>query len=143
MNFLNSFVISVSASCILIGVLYTITPGGEITKTIKYLFALIFIISIITAAKITVKNADFELQVETPEVKSQEEMQIAAAEYIYSYALQKNSINFSKITVCTDKSEDGSIKISKVIIYSNCERAEILKALGGNAEKSEVVIINE
>lgn len=143
MNFLNSFVISASASCILIGILYTITPNGEITKTIKYLFALIFIISIITAAKITVKNADFDFEFETPETNSQEEMQIAAAEYIYSYALQKNSINFSKITVCTDKLDDGSIKISKVIIYSNCEKSEILKALGENAQKSEVEIINE
>ena len=143
MNFLNTFIISICATCILTGALYTLTPNGEISNTIKYLFALIFLVSIIAAAKITIKNVDIDFATQTAPEKSSEEMQIAAAEYIYSYALQKNSIIFSKITVCTDKLEDGSIKISKVIIYSNCEKEKILKALGGNAQKSEVEIINE
>lgn len=143
MNFLNTFIISICATCILTGALYTLTPNGEISNTIKYLFALIFLVSIIAAAKITIKNVDIDFAAQTATNKSSEEMQIAAAEYIYSYALEKNSINFSKITVCTDKLEDGSIEISKVIIYSNCEKEKILKALGGNAQKSEVEIINE
>lgn len=143
MNSFNSFIVTVCACCILIGILYIISPNGEISKTVKYLLSLVFIITVVGATKITVKTADLDFTVSQSEDISSEQLQISAAEYVYSYALTENGINFREITVCTDKSEDGSIVISKVIIYSDCEKEKIMQALGSNAEIREVEIVNE
>ena len=52
-------------------------------------------------------------------------------------------INFKEINFYTDKLEDGSIVINKVVINSDCRKEEILKALGELAKTREVEIINE
>ncbi len=143
MNSLTSFFTAFCAGCVLIGALYIICPDGNIGKSVKYVFSLVFLIIIISAANITVKNIDFDFPNIQADTVTNENMQIASAEYIYSYALNKENIKFSKITVCTDKTEDGSIVINKVIIFSNEEKIKIIKALDVLAEVREVEIINE
>lgn len=143
MQFLASFFSAFCAACIFIGALHIICPEGNMKKPIKYVLSLVFLVVIITAAKIPIKNVEIDLATETYSPQSYETMQITAAEYVYSYTLKQQSINFSKITVCTDKSDKESINISKVIIYSNCEKQKIIKALGVLAKVREVEIINE
>lgn len=143
MSGLTSFFTAFCAGCILIGALYIICPEGNIGKSVKYVFSLVFLIIIISAANISIKKIDFDFETASADTVSQENMQIASAEYIYSYALTKENINFHKITVCTDKTEDGSIVINKVIIFSNEEKNKIIKALDVLAEVREVEIINE
>ena len=62
---------------------------------------------------------------------------------MYVKVLKSAEINFSEITVCTDKTEDGGIVISKLIIYSDCAEERIRGALGAAAENIEVEIVNE
>ncbi len=131
------------AACVFIGALYIICPEGEMNKSVKYLLSLCFLISIIAAAGVTIKRLDIQVALPEQKVLQAEDMEIYTAEFVYKYALEKAGINFSKITVCTDKTEDGSIVISKVIIYSDCEKEKILLALGQAAENFEVEIINE
>ena len=82
---------------------------------------------------------------ETPEIDTEnyEELQISSAKYVYTYALNSASVNFKEINFYTDKLEDGSIVINKVVINSDCEKQEIIKALGELAKAREVEIINE
>lgn len=143
MGALTSFFTSFCAGCILIGVLHIICPDGNIGKSVKYVFSLVFLIIIISAANITVKKVDFNFPNIQTNLDTQENMQIASAEYIYSYTLRKANINFSKITVCTDKTEDDSIVINKVVIFSNEEKSKIIKALDVLAKVREVEIVNE
>ena len=72
-----------------------------------------------------------------------DETDIAFAKATYSLALQKAGIEFSKIELLTDNSSEDGISISKVVIYSNCERQKILDALGQAAVNFEVEVINE
>lgn len=143
MNMLSQFLTSFCAASIFIGALYMICPDGAMSKSVKYVLSLAFLLTVIAAVGITVKHTDFDFNITQYEVTDTELLDTAAAEYAYTYALNAADINFSKITVCTDKTADGSIVISKVIIYSDCEKSRILSVLGEATNNFEVEIINE
>lgn len=142
MNGLNSILISFCVSCILMGTLYIICPEGKLSKPLQYIFGLLFVVTVISAAKLPfIGNINF-----TPteiSTENYEEMEISSAKYVFSYVLTKSGINFKEISLCTDNLPDGSIVISKVIINSDCENQEIIKALGDLTKTREVEIINE
>ncbi len=141
---MTQFFISFSTGCILIGALYILCPDGNISKPIKHIFSLVFLIIIISAANIPLKNIDFSLPTTTvTESENYENMQISAAKYIYSEALKSENINFREILIYTDKTDDVSIVITKVVIISNEPKEKIIKALEGLSENREVEIINE
>jgi len=142
MNILSSILVSFCAACIFIGALYMLCPDGTMSKTVKYILGLVFLVSVISAAGITVKMPDIDFS--PPDTVNQSaRLDTASAKYVYSYILENAGIDFSEITVCTDKSADGSIIISKVIIRSDCERERILSVLGEAGKNHEVEIINE
>lgn len=143
MNYLASFLTAVCAASVFIGALYILCPEGNMSKTVAYALGLVFILSVTAASGITVKSVDISLPETEYSVDDSEESLVAAAEYVYSYALKSEGIDFSEIEVFTNKSEDGSISISKVRILSSEDRGKIIAALGSTAEALEVEIINE
>lgn len=143
MNFLSSVLITFCAACVFIGALYMLCPDGVMSKPVKYILGLCFLITVISAAGITVKTPDIDFSLPETVTEDTESLEIASAEYVYSYLLTAANIDFSQITVCTDKSDDGSIIINKVIIRSDCQREKIIEALGEAAKNHEVEIINE
>lgn len=143
MNFLSSVLITFCAACVFIGALYMLCPDGVMSKPVKYILGLCFLITVISAAGITVKTPVIDFSLPETVTEDTESLEIASAEYVYSYLLTAANIDFSQITVCTDKSDDGSIIINKVIIRSDCQREKIIEALGEAAKNHEVEIINE
>lgn len=143
MTFINSFLTAFCVACILMGCLYIICPEGKLSKPLQYILSLLFIVIIISCAKPPFPNE--KINFSSPEIntESYEEMQISSARYVYTYALKSAGVNFSEIQFFTDKLEDGSIVINKVVINSDCKEEEILKALGKLAKTREVEIINE
>lgn len=139
---MTQFIISFCAGCILIGSLYIICPEGNISKTIKAVFSLVFLVIVISAANIPLKSIDFSFT-PTTETTNYTDMQTTAAEYVFSYTLAKQNVDFSKLEVYTDISDDNSIVITKVVIVSNESEEKILKALGELNDNREVEIINE
>ncbi len=140
---MTQFFISFSTGCILLGALHILCPGGNLEKPIKHIFTLIFLIIIISSANIPLKNIDFTLPTDTTQTQNYAQMQTYAAEYVYSQILKSEKINFSKISISTDKTSDGSIVITKVVIYSNEDKEKVLKAVSVVAQNREVEIINE
>ena len=143
MNFFSSFASAFCGACVFIGALYMLCPDGVMAKPIKYIFGLIFILSVISAAAIAVPDPDYSLSDTPLSEPASEELNSKAAEYVYAYALRDAGIDFTKITVCTDKTENGSISINKVTICSDCEKDRIIAALGEVAENIEVEVIND
>ena len=143
MNWFNSFVISICAAGICFGALYILCPAGKMSKSVRYIFSLCFLLIIITATSITVKKAEFNFDFNNQTETNIENSQITIAEYTYGLALRKAGIDFSKITVFTDNLKEESISISKVLIYSDSSRQRIITALGEAAENFEVEVINE
>ncbi len=140
---MTQFITAFCTGCILIGSLYIICPEGNISKPIKTVFGLIFLLIVISAANIPIKNINFDFKSQATLSQNYNAMQTTAAEYVFSYALNSQNINFSKITVFADNSPPDSIVITKVVIVSNESREKILKALGELCNNREVEIINE
>lgn len=143
MSGLSSFLTAICAAAVFIGALHLICPDGSLGKPVKYILSLAFLITIISAAGLLKGGIDANINFETSAEASDEALKTASAKYVYEQALRNSEINFTEITVCTDKTEDGSIIISKVIIYSDCEKTRILDALGAAAQNIEVEIVNE
>lgn len=143
MNYLNSFFMSFCVSAIFIGGIFIICPNGKMSKPIKYILCLIFtVIIIVSVSKI---NPDFNLPYFESQISEQnsDKLQIQSAEYVWGACLNAANIKFTKITVCTNKTQNNSIVISKVMIFSNESKENILNALGDLAKAVEVEIINE
>lgn len=139
MNGISLFITSFCGSCVLIGALYILCPDSAMSKSVKYALSLVFVISVITAAA-AVGRIDFSFDRNAASVPSADKLATESARYAYSYALEKEKINFSEITVCTDKTDDGSIIISKVIIYSDANKEDIFRALGEAAENYDIEV---
>jgi hypothetical protein len=112
---MTQFFISFCAGCILLGSLYIICPEGNISKSVKYVFSLVCLVIIISAANIPLENMDFSPNKETISKANYNEMQISAAEYVYGKTLKAQDINFSKIYIYTDNSENGSVSFLQKI----------------------------
>lgn len=112
-------------------------------KSVKYVLSLVFLVTLISAAGLLKSGFNYDISFNMSSKVSDEALMKESARYVYAQALKNSEINFTEITVCTDKTEDGSIVISKVIIYSDCTEERIRTALGEAAEKIEVEIVNE
>lgn len=142
MNHLNSFFISFCVSSIFIGFVFIICPNGQMKNSVKYILSLVFTLIIISSAL----KVDFNLDLKpnTPDIQTTvQAIDEASALYVYKTCLKSAEIDFSKISVFTNKAEDGSIVISKVLIYSKEDKSKILVALQWLTQNTEVEIINE
>ena len=141
MEFVKSIILSFCAASVFIGILYTITPDGNISKSVKYLLSLAFIITVIVAGK------SVKVSVELPElqVTQSDAYNLLAqnARLTYSEALKNSNINFSNITVFTNKDENGDIKIIRVEIKTEETEKAVKQALGEVSLLAEVIVINE
>lgn len=134
---------SVCAAGVCFGALIIICPEGKMSKSVKFIFSLCFLLIIITCAGVTVKKADFDFNFETEIETNNIQSQIALAEYTYGLALKNAGIKFSYIKVFTDNSNIDGIRITKVLINSNVSKQRIISALGQVAKNFEVEVINE
>ena len=142
MTHLNDFFITFCASAIFIGALLIICPNGHLSKPVRNILAIVFTLIIISAALKIDFNLD--LTVNTDEITSNAAaLDTHSAAYVYGQCLKKAELEFSKISVFTNKNDDGSIVISKVIIFSKEDKNKILLALSQVAQNFEVEIINE
>lgn len=140
---MTQFITSFCVGSILIGSLYIICPKGNISKQIKYIFSLIFLVIIISAANVPLKSFNFDaLSPQDIEIDT-ESLETSAAEYVFSYTLKKQNINFQEISIFTDKTSDGSIVITKVVVVTDEPPQKVINALAGLLDNREVEIINE
>jgi len=143
MKGLMSFITAFCSCAVLLGGLYLLKPSSVTEKSVKYLFSLIFICCIVSSfALIRFDSIDYGHYV-TAQSSNEEVLSRQAAELTFSKALENQKINFSKITVCTDKSEDGSIIINKVIVFSSDLPDRIYEALGGKTAEYEIEVVYE
>ncbi|MCQ2440778.1 MAG: hypothetical protein MJ076_02635 [Clostridia bacterium] len=140
MNGLLCFVMAFCSVCVLMGGILSLSPDGAFEKPIKYVFALIFVCCIFSSL-LAIGKIDFNIDVSGENGYVSEETVKAQAELLFSNALEKNNIEFTKITVCTDKLDDKSIIISKVIVYSSHSKEDIYEVLG-QSDTYEVIVIN-
>jgi len=143
MEWFSSLIISICAASICLGALYIICPDGKMSKSVKYVFSLCFLLIIISAAGINIKKADFDFEFKSDNEIDISDNEIASAKFVYSMALKNAGIEFYEIEISTDNSIKNGISISEIIVYTNSSESEIIAALGQAAENIEVIVINE
>lgn len=143
MNWLTSVIASFCASSVFLGALFILCPKGNISASVKYVLSLVFLVSVISAAGIGVKKADFSLNAFSSQQISANNFEDLNIKLAFEEILRKNGISFKEITVLTDKLTNGGISINKVIIRSDCEKEKIIAALGEEIKMIEVEVINE
>lgn len=142
MSGFQTFVTAFCTVCVLLGGLFLLCPSGNLAKPVKYVFCLVFLLCVLTSA-LGLKRVQLDYKSSAQPLQAADGMGVAAAEYAFRLALTNEGIQFSKITVCTDKSDDGSIIITKVIVCSSDSAQKIRQVLGENAGHYEVEIVNE
>lgn len=143
MNALNSFITAVCAACVIIGAAYLICPDGSMQKPVKYVLSLVFIAVIISAVPIACVKFDLNFNAYEYSEKTEDELLISGAEYVYGSVLKKAGVNFNKITVCTDKTESGGISIIKIAVSTNEPEYKVKEALNAAGVNYEVTVQNE
>ncbi len=141
MNSFSIFICTFCATSVIIGLLYMLVPES-FASSLKFCFGIIFILSIVSCF-ISVKTVSLPDLNVISSVDYNEETLTKTACLTYETALRNAHINFNKIKVCTNKLEDNSIVITKVIIYSGEEKGKILNVLKEITKVYEVEIINE
>lgn len=140
MSALNGFIVAFCIGCIVLGALYILVPKGNISKAVKYAFSLVFLCVILTSAlKLSVSDIP-RLSTDSKDF-ADERFSAAAAQTVLSEALTGADINFTKITVFTDKTESGGININKVYVYTSEREEKVMEIIGSDAY--ELVVINE
>ena len=143
MNALNSFITAVCAACVIIGAAYLICPDGSMQKPVKYVLSLVFIAVIISAVPIARVKFDLNFNAYEYSEKTEDELLISGAEYVYGSVLKKAGVNFNKITVCTHKTESGGISIIKIAVSTNEPEYKVKEALNAAGVNYEVTVQNE
>ncbi len=143
MNWVRTIIAAFCASSIFLGALFILCPKGNISASVKYVLSLVFLVSVISAAGIGVKKADFSFNAFSSQEVLTDNFENLNIKLAFEEVLQKNGIGFKEITVFTDKLEAGGISINKVIIRSDCEKEKIIAALGEELKTIEVEVKNE
>lgn len=127
MNALTSFTISFCTVCIVVAALTVLCPDGTFNKSIKYILALVFLLCLLSVIPVF-KN--IELNYKQNSVLAQStDISARAAEIHFAETLKNAGIPFSKIKVYTDNLSDGSILITRVVIYSDSSVEQIQNVL--------------
>lgn len=141
MNEFATFLISFCSVSVLIGGLYMLCPKGTMNSSVKYILCLIFLCCILHPI-INIKNTDIDVKFSDFKPEISEDAAELSVRLVFAEALKNADIEFSKITVCTDKNDDGSIIINEVIVYSSFPPETVIEVLG-NSDEYEVKVINE
>lgn len=141
MSGFSSFLVGFCGASVLMGILYLLCPEGTMSSAVKYVFALCFLCSVlcgVTGIKGTIKP---QIEVSAQNSYVDEESAAVCAEQIFAQALREQNIDFRKIKVITDKTDNGGISIIRVNVCSTAPESEILRVI--SSEDYEVRIIND
>lgn len=116
-------------------------PSGNMSAPVKYVFCLCFVCCVVGAA-FSIPSPDFSFfdNNNTSEILTEQNTAVTT-QTVFCEALRQQSINFKKITVNTNKMNDGNIIISKVTVYTNESIERVNQAIG--SDSYEVCVINE
>lgn len=141
MSGFTSFLIGFCGASVLIGMIYLLCPEGTMSSSVRYVFALCFLCSVLCGITGIRGNAFPQIDVSANSGYVTEESVAACAEQTFAEALRTQNIDFRKIKVITDKTDNGGISIIRVNVYSTAPEGDILRVI--SSEDYEVRVIND
>lgn len=140
MSAVKTFIAAFCTGCVLLGLLSILVPESRLSKTLKYAFSLCFLCLCLSAA-VKISGIDMPDIRLTENNFEDERLSAASARTVFASALENANIKFSKITVFTDKNEQGGISITKVYVYTACAYDEVSAVIG--SDDYDLVVLNE
>lgn len=129
MTYISQVVLGISAAAIFVGAMFMLAPSGNLSKSVRYVFTLVFLCVCITFfLKIGNREVRFVLDEPETDYTTAHNLTSIQAEKICSAALDDNNISYEKISVSTDINESDGIFISNVRIVSD-DDAELIRTI--------------
>jgi hypothetical protein len=146
MSSVKGVVLGVCAASLVLGAVYMLRPSGAVTeKSIRFAFAVIFLsVTVLSVSALFKKEFRQEsLAADNTYIESAAEIVSAQAEYLTGEILQENNIEFKKISVLTDKTENGDIFIKRITVVSGEDFEKVREYITSVIETNGVEVIDE
>ncbi len=137
MSELGKFAAAFCSVSIIMGFIYMLCPKGNIERAVRYILSLITVV-VIAAALPIIGNIAADIEIKSNFSLTAEELEIEALRLVFERALKNNGIEFSEIELYTDNSENGGIRINRVVVFSSGDSEEIRRIL--EDEKGEYTV---
>ncbi|MBQ0084452.1 MAG: hypothetical protein KBS52_06805 [Clostridiales bacterium] len=137
----KSIALGFCAAAIFFGALSFLAPSGNMKKSVRYAFSLVFLVFCIGLFSAFGKLD--EIKLEMPQVSVSAASGNAYAEYLCGAVLKDAGITYKKITANTNIKENGDIYINKIRIETE-ERPDIVeRRIREKLEAEKVEVVNE
>ena len=146
MSSVKGVVLGICAASLVLGAVYMLRPSGTVTeKSIRFAFAVIFLsVTVISVSALFKKEfRPGSLAADNTYIESAAEIVSAQAEYLTGEILQENNIEFKKISVLTDKTENGDIFIKRITVVSGEDFEKVREYITSVIETNGVEVIDE
>lgn len=136
MNGIKDAVLSVCAAMVFSGIMLLLAPsGGE--KTLRFVMSLVVICVLLSTVSCS-ENVEIP-KIGKSEFEYTEELASSAAYSSVEAFLNDNNLKFSSLSVFTDKTDNGSIFISKICVTTSEPDADVAGFLKLEFPTAEVV----
>lgn len=146
MSSVKGVVLGICAASLVLGAVYMLRPSGAVTeKSIRFAFAVIFLsVTVLSVSALFKKEfRPGSLAADNTYIESAAEIVSAQAEYLTGEILQENNIEFKKISVLTDKTENGDIFIKRITVVSGEDFEKVREYITAVIETNGVEVIDE
>ncbi len=142
MEALKQILVGFSAAAIFIGALTQLYPSGNMQKSVKYAFSLLFLCICVTFFVTALK---IDIKVDLPSTDSVSADVTAAADvqaqFLCETLLEENRIDYKKVIVNTNIDEYGSIYINSITVYTECEEDKVREIFEKMVDAKRVTVV--
>ncbi len=119
---------TLSAASVVSSLIFIVAPKNN--KTLKFTVTVIFTATVVLPVILSIKDFSLpKINFEQTENEAAQNIAAAPAKCLIADILTCNKINYQKIEVFTNRTENGGISIIKAVIYSNEQKEKIFPLL--------------
>lgn len=137
-----SFAATFCLVCVVFSALHFLSPEGSFEKPVKYVICLGFVCCILTSVTFIKNIISPQKSIKTTVSYDNENIAAILSEQTLKTALKNSGINFDNLTVCTNKTANGSISITEVTVYTDESTESVCKVINPTGELN-VRVVNE
>lgn len=141
MNGLKSIALGFCAAAVFLGALSFLAPSGNMKKSVKYAFSLVFLVFCIGLFAVFGKVTKIECEIPETAVKTSGADTYAA--YLCGAVMKDADLSYKKITANTNINENGDIYINELRIETAEPPERVKQAVESKLEVVKLEVVNE
>lgn len=137
---LRQLAITFCVLCLLTAGMDLLSEGLKTRRMLRFLCALVFLLTMLSCLpSLSVTTSLPTEAIGQVDTRPSERV----AEILIGSVLEQNGISYRKITAKATKNEDGSIRLSKVTVFTGASLEQVTAVIRQTAEADEVEVVNE